>query len=163
MRLGYFGQSISSLAKPLNTINQFLQCCLLIALLLCCLHIALLPWHPTPYTKQKKTKQQPYVSTNHGPPLTCCFCCFVLFFLFLWFLWFLWYTIACVYGFKSCVYMVHTQVSTSGNKSLQEPESKPAKQLCQNTAFFYMDVVLSWANEYRCEISILPGCAMLKW
>ena len=47
-------------------------------------------------------------------------------------------------GFKSCVYTVHTQACTSGNKKLQGPESKPAKQLrqfslvkiSQTTAFF---------------------------
>ena len=32
-------------------------------------------------------------------------------------------------GFKSCVCTVHIQVCTSGNKKLQGPESKPAKQL----------------------------------
>ena len=50
----------------------------------------------------------------------------------------LWKTV----GFKSSVYTVHIQVCTSGNKKLQGPESKPAKQLrpfnlveiCQNTA-----------------------------
>ena len=34
-------------------------------------------------------------------------------------------------GFKSCVYTVHIQVCTLGNKKLQGPESKPAKQLRQ--------------------------------
>ena len=34
-------------------------------------------------------------------------------------------------GFKSCVYTVHTQACTSGNKKLQGPESKPTKQLRQ--------------------------------
>ena len=37
-------------------------------LLQCCLHFALLLWHPN-----QKAKNQPYVSTNHGPPLTCVF------------------------------------------------------------------------------------------
>ena len=34
-------------------------------------------------------------------------------------------------GFKSCVYTVHTQACTLGNKKLQGPESKPTKQLRQ--------------------------------
>ena len=52
-----------------------------------------------------------------------------------------------------CVCKVHIQVCTSGNKKLQGPESKPAKQLrpfnlveiCQNTASFVMKycIVLS--------------------
>ena len=56
-------------------------------------------------------------------------------------------------GFKSCVYTVHIQVYTSGNKKLRGPESKPAKQLtqfnlvekCQNTISFGMKycIVLS--------------------
>ena len=52
-----------------------------------------------------------------------------------------------------CVCTVHIQVCTSGNKKLQQPESKPAKQLrqfnlveiCQNTVSFAVNycIVLS--------------------
>ena len=51
------------------------------------------------------------------------------------------------FGFKSCVYMVHIQVCTSGKHELQGHESKPVNQLgkfslveiCSNTADFVMN------------------------
>ena len=63
-------------------------------------------------------------------------------------------------GFKSCVYTVHIQVYTSGNKKLRGPESKPAKQLtqfnlvekCQNTISFgmkYCIVLSQWISEKK--------------
>jgi len=57
------------LAKPFNTINFFNAVCTL----LFCFGIQL--------TIQKKHKKQPYVSTNHGPPLTV-FVCFVFWVLY---------------------------------------------------------------------------------
>ena len=119
-------------SQPINFFNVVctLLFCFAVCTLFFCLGIRL------PKQNQKKTT----LCLNQSWTSFFCVFCFFVFcgFFGYWFLCFLWYTIACVYGFKSCVYTVHIQVSTSGNKSLQEPESKPAKQLCQNTVIFVM-------------------------
>ena len=76
-------------------------------------------------------------------------------------------------GFKSCVCTVHIQVCTSGDKKLQGPESKPAKQLrpfnlveiCQNTASFAMKycIVLSqWISERNFNFARLRHAQMIE-
>ena len=57
MRLGYFGQSISSLAKPLNTINHFFNvvCALLFCYAVCTLLFCLGIHYPI---QNKKTKNK---------------------------------------------------------------------------------------------------------
>ena len=50
--------------------------------------------------------------------------------------------------------------ATSHYKNLK---ANPPNSCAKILSFLLWHIVLSWANEYRCEISILPGCAMLKW
>ena len=76
-------------------------------------------------------------------------------------------------GFKSCVCTVYIQVCTSGDKKLQGPESKPAKQLrpfnlveiCQNTTSFAMKycIVLSqWISERNLNFARLRHAQMIE-